>query len=214
MAVEMDGNVRMRGDIGPGVDVTIRAESGRLRVVSGNELIGDWSVPDLGISALQEGFNIKVEGEEFVLRTSDDVAFAEELGLTAVSPRLGRLLAARHNPSDPELPPEAPQVPPHLAAIGLAVAGALIVLGGSILSGLGFIAGGILMIAVAFVMSIGVRAARGIASVVLLALIVAFGLSVSRVEPDTTEITAFGFIAGGLVVAVAVLVSGSLLQSE
>jgi hypothetical protein len=214
MAVEMDGNVRMRGDIGPGVDVIIRAESGRLRVVSGNELIGDWNLADLGINALQEGFNIKVEGEEFVLRTSDDVAFAEELGLTAVSPRLGRLLAARHNPSDPELPPEAPQVPPHLAAIGLAVAGALIVLGGSILSGLGFIAGGVLMIAVAFVMSIGVRVARGIASVVLLALIVAFGFSVSRVEPDTTEITAFGIIAGGLVVAVAVLVSGRLLESE
>lgn len=214
MAVELGGNVRMRGDIGPGVDVTVRAEKGRLRVVSGHELIGDWAVSGLGINALQDGFSIKAEGEEFILRTSDDVALAEELGLAAVSPRLGRLLAARHNPTEPEPLPEDPQVPPRLAAIGLAISGALIILGGSVLSGLGFIVGGVVMMAVAFVMSIGVRAARGIATVVLIALIGVFGFSVSRTEPDTTELTAFGLVAGGLVIAVSVLVSGSLRQPE
>lgn len=231
----MDGNVRMRGDTGPGVGVRVLADSGRLRLVSGNELVGDWMVTDIGFNALQEGFNIKAEGEEFILRTADDAAIADELGVTAVSPRLGRRLAARHNPQEPEPVPEAepPQVSSNLAAIGFAVAGALIVLGGAILNiavdpsadstvlraggvefWLAFIIGGVSMIAVAYVMSIGAPFARVIATVVLAAVVIVFGVAVSRTEARATELTAYGFIAGGLVVAVAVLVSGSLAQPE
>lgn len=233
MAVELDGNVRMRGDTGPGVGVTVVADGGRLRLVSGNELVGDWMVSDLGIAALQEGFNIKAEGEEFVLRTADDAAFAEELGIVALSPRLARRVAARHNPEIEDLP-EAPQIPSNLAAIGFAVAGALVVLGGSFLSitdrsavafrggeeagglafWLAFVIGGISMIAVAYVMSIGARGARVIAAVALVAVIIVFGFAVAGSEPGVTEITAYGFISGGLVVGVAVLVSGSLRQSD
>ncbi len=233
MAVELDGNVRMRGDTGPGVGVTVVADGGRLRLVSGNELVGDWMVSDIGIAALQEGFNIKAEGEEFVLRTADDAVFAEELGIVALSPRLARRVAARHNPEIEDLP-EPPQIPSNLAAIGFAVAGALVVLGGSFLSitgrsavafrgeaeagglafWLAFVIGGISMIAVAYVMSIGARGARVIAAVALVAVIIVFGFAVAGSEPGVTEITAYGFISGGLVVGVAVLVSGSLRQSD
>lgn len=233
MAVELDGNVRMRGDTGPGVGVTVVADGGRLRLVSGNELVGDWMVSDIGIAALQEGFNIKAEGEDFVLRTADDAAFAEELGIVALSPRLARRVAARHNPEIEDLP-EPLQIPSNLAAIGFAVAGALVVLGGTFLSitdrsavafrggeeagglafWLAFVIGGISMIAVAYVMSIGARGARVIAAVALVAVIIVFGFAVAGSEPGVTEITAYGFISGGLVVGVAVLVSGSLLQSD
>jgi hypothetical protein len=232
MAVDLDGNVRMRGDTGPGVTVRIVVDHGRLRLVSGNELIGDWMVTDVGVNALQEGFNIKAEGEEFVLRTEDDVAFAEEIGVAAASPRLARRLAVRHNPEEHAEIPE-PQISSNLAAVGLAVAGALIVLGGVFLDlggndrasqsdpangssfWLAFVIGGALMIAVAFVMSIGARAARGVATVVLLGLIVVFGLAVSQTPGSAaTQLTAYGFIAGGLVVGVAVLSSGSLRPSE
>lgn len=235
MAVELDGNVRMRGDTGPGVGVKILAEEGRLRLISGNELVGDWVVGDIGVNALNEGFNIKAEGEEFVLRTVDDAAFAEEIGIMAVSPRLGRRLAARHNPEVRDAAPEPPQMSSNLAAVGFAVAGALIVLGGTFLNiaapgnaallrgraggggfefWLAFIIGGILMIAIAYVMSIGARSARAIASLSLLAVVVAFGFAVRRSSAGAGEITAYGFIAGGLVVGVAVLVSGSLRQGE
>jgi len=228
MAVELDGNVRMRGDTGPGVGVKVLAGEGRLRLLSGEEVVGDWQVEGIGISALQEGFNIKAEGEEFILRTNDDVALAEELHVTAVSPRLARRLAARHNPEYEEAPPDPPQISSNLAAISYAVAGALVVLGGSLLSAaesaasLGggvefwivFVFGGILMIASALVMSIGTRLARLIATIALGGVIVTFGFAVNQAVAGATRLTAYGFIAGGIVVGVAVLVSGSLRQSD
>ena len=222
MAVELDGNVRMRGDSSPGVSVKVIAEEGRLRLVAGNELVGDWSVSDIGVNALQDGFTIKAEGEEFVLRTEDDVAFATELGVTAVSPRLGRRLAVSTNPEEPSPPPEARDDSANLAAIGFAVAGALIVLGGTFLDDvetgtdyrLYFVVGGVLMIALAYVMSIGARVAQVVASVLLVAMVVVFGVAIQQSAPGTTQLTAFGFIAGGIVVGVAVLVSGSLSRSD
>lgn len=223
MPVELDGNVRMRGDTGPGVGVKVLAGEGRLRLISGDELVGDWLVDGIGISVLQEGFNIKAEGEEFILRTNDDVALAEELHVTAVSPRLARRLAARHNPEYEELPPEPPRISSNLAAVGYAVAGALVVLGGSLLSAaddspfdfwIAFVVGGILMIGSAYVMSIGTGFARVMAAIVLAAMILTFGFAVSQMVAGTTQLTAYGFIAGGLVVGVAILVSGSLRQSQ
>lgn len=235
MAVELEGNVRMRGDTGPGVGVRIVAEDRRIRLVSGNELVGDWTLPEIGITALQDGFNIKAEGEEFILHTEDDVALADEIGVAAASPRLARRLAARHNPEEPPASEEPQAISSNLAAIGFALAGALVVAGGTFLSNLGdsgsgaapltselggddfefwlaFVIGGILMIGVAYVMSIGARIARLVATIVLIGVIVAFGFAVSNAEADATQLTAYGFIAGGLVVGVAVLFSGSLRQ--
>lgn len=231
MAVELDGNVRMRGDTGPGVGVKVFAGEGRLRLLAGDEVVGDWLVDGIGMNALQEGFNIKAEGEEFILRTNDDVALAEELHVTAVSPRLGRHLAARHNPEYDEVAPEPPRISSNLAAVGYAVAGALVALGGSFLAGgsgsaaegvagsdfdfwIAFVVGGVLMIAAAYVMSIGTRLARLSATIVLGAVVVVFGFAVNQAVADTAQLTAYGFIAGGLVVGVAVLVSDSLRQSE
>jgi hypothetical protein len=235
MAVELDGNVRMRGDIGPGVAVRVLADRGRIRLVSGNELVGDWQVSQIGVNALNEGFNIKAEGEEFVLRTEDDVALAEEIGVAAASPRLARRLASRHNPEERALPEDPLPVPTSLGAIGLAVAGALILLGGTFLNlggGVGpnattgdpeangfefwlaFIIGGVLMIGIGYAMSIGMRIARVIAIAVLVGLIAVFGLAIAGAEADNSRLTAYGFIAGGLVVGVTVLSSGSLRQPD
>lgn len=228
MTVELDGNVRMRGDTGPGVRVQVLADGHRLRLVSGNELVGDWQISNIGIVVLQEGFNVKAEGEEFVLRTQDDVALAEAIGVAAASPRIARRIAARHNPEAPPEPEEPTPIRSNLGAIGLAVAGGLIILGGSFLnldgggnetaSGgdfwIAFVMGGVLMIASAFVMSIGTRFARTVAAVLLIAMIIAFGFLVSGTSADASELTAYGFIAGGLVVGVAVLFSGSLRQPD
>lgn len=230
MAVELDGIVRMRGETGPGVRVRVLAENRRLRLVSGDDLVGDWQVGDIGINALQDGFSIKAEGEEFVLRTEDDVALASEIGISAASPRLARLLAARHNPEEPPpLQEEEYPISSNLAAVGFAVAGAMVVLGGVILdqttppqtlsgeaSGssfqfwIAFVVGGILMMAAAYVMSIGTRFARTIALVILLTMVVVFGFAVAETEAATSQLAAYGFIAGGLVVGVSVLFSGSL----
>ena len=218
----------MRGDTGPGVRVQVVADAQRLRLVSGNELVGDWQLSRIGIVVLQDGFNIKAEGEEFVLRTEDDVALAEEIGVAAASPRIARQIAARHNPEARPEPDEPAPIRSNLGAIGFAVAGGLVVLGGSLLNLDGgssdtnsasefwipFVIGGVLMIAAAFVMSIGTRFARAAAAVLLTAMVILFGFMVSDTTADASELTAYGFIAGGLVVGVAVLFSGSLQQTE
>lgn len=235
MAVELDGTVRMRSDTGPGVGVRVLARNRKIRLVSGNELVGEWPVADIGIQALQDGFSIKAEGEEFILTTNDDVAFAEEIGISAASPRLARRIAMRGNPEEPEPAEEPPVISSKLGAIGFALAGALVVMGGVFLndrteSGVGafraqpesesfefwlaFVIGGALMIAVAYIMSIGTRIARSIAIVLLACLVVVFGFAVSQATASAGELTAYGFVAGGLVVGVAVLFSGSLSQSD
>ncbi len=234
MAVELDGNVRMRGDPGPGVGVRVVAQERRMRLVAGNELVGDWDISEIGITALQEGFSVKAEGEEFILRTEDDVSLAEEIGVAAASPRLARRLAARHNPEERPPPAETPSTPSNLGAIGIAVSGALLALGGTLLNAegvtssaladdaggdgfefwLAFIVGGVLMIGVAYVMSLGARLARIFAIALLVGVIVVFGFAVGDASADASELTAYGFVAGGIVVGVAVLFSGSAGRTD
>ncbi len=234
MAVELDGKVNMRGSAGPGATVRVFADPKRLKIVSGNDLVGDWERSEVGIVALHDGFSIRAEGEEFTLVTEDDVAFAEEFGIVAVSPRLARKMAARHNPEAVESKPVPIEISSNLAAIGFAVAGALVVLGGVLLnmspaeevsrfgefesSGsefwVAFVVGGALMVAAAFVMSIGTPVSRLVATVALFAVVAMFVWTVSTTEANSGELTAYGFIAGGVVVGVAVLVAGSLRSRD
>lgn len=218
----------MRGDTGPGVRVQVFADGERLRLVSGNELVGDWRIDQIGIQVLQAGFNIRAEGEEFVLHTEDDAVLADEIGVSAASPRLARRMAARHNPPDRPGDREPTPIRSNLGAIGYALAGALVILGGTFLnpengSGgestgfdfwLAFVVGGVLMIGAALVMSLGARLARIVAAVLLVAMIVIFGVLVSTDDANVTELTAYAFIAGGLVVGVAILFSGSARQAD
>ena len=233
MALELDGNVTMRGDIGPGIRVQVVADGKRIRIVSGNELLGDWVLSDIGIAALNDGFNIRAEGEEFVLHTDDDVALADEIGLSAATPRLARMMATRHNPE--ERPPDELPVPErsNLPAVGFAVGGAMIVLGGTFLNiqdsrqppalagdpsavefWLAFVVGGVLMIGSAYLMSKGAKVARIVASALLVAMVVMFGILVSNSNAASSELAAYVVIAGGIVVGVAVLFSGSLGSSD
>jgi hypothetical protein len=235
MAVELNGSVKMHADSGPGVSVRVIVQNRRLRITSGDELVGDWPVEEIGIKALQDGFSVKVEGEEFLLRTSDDVALADEIGLASASPRLARRMATRHNPEEPELTEGSPPaVSTGLGAIGFALAGALVVLGGFFASDfvgfgaqaatrqaaggldfwLAFVVGGVLMVAAAFVMSISKRVGRLSAIALLVAMIIVFGFAVAETDVRSGELTAFGFVAGGLVVGVAVLASGSLREPD
>lgn len=239
VAVETNGTVRMRGDSGPGVAVVVLADEGHLRIVSGDEVVGEWELDDIGINALQDGFAIRAEGEEFVLKAADEVGLAEEMGLVAASPRLARKVAKSHNPEaslesvQSEKPAERRS---DVGAIAFALGGALVLLGGSFLrvapttgsaptaqelnaSGgeefwLSFVVGGLLMVVVAFVMSIGTKWARAVALVVLAGVIVLFGFAVSNGTSDPSYLTAYGFVAGGLVVGVAALFSGSLNGSD
>ena len=230
MAVELAGKVRMSEGPADETRVRVQVEGGSLRLRARDEILGEWPVDEIGIQSLNEGFLVRAEGEEFLLITEDDAAFAEEMELKAVSPRLAKQVAARHRPDDPALPPEQPEPKPSGAGpLAFALSGALIVVGASILGSidanvvrgqdeiteglefwLAFTIGGVLMIATAYILSIGARWGR-VAAILSLAIVtLVFGLAITDTPTDATHLTAYGFLAGGLVIGVAVVFGGLL----
>jgi hypothetical protein len=227
----------MRGETTPGVEVEVLADGVRISLLHNDELIGDWDVEDIGIQSLNDGFAIRAEGEEFVLRTDDDVAVAREMGLVAASPRLARKLAAAQNPDRPmPADPEPVRVSSNLSVLGFALASMMTIVGGfllradtsltsvqtTIMAGLGsdgnfwsaFVIGGILMLAVALVMARNMPWARTAAIVVVAGLVILFGLAAQAATPDADHLLAYGFIAGGLVVAIAIVFAGSFGEPD
>lgn len=77
------------------LEVTLDLTEERLLLHTGRSMIGDWSLEDLLIRGEDDGFHIRVEGEEVVITTNDDPGLAIELGLRAASPRLRRQMATR-----------------------------------------------------------------------------------------------------------------------
>ncbi|HEX6300717.1 MAG TPA: hypothetical protein VF148_09670, partial [Acidimicrobiia bacterium] len=220
MAVETRGIVLMRGERGPGVEVEVRADESRLSIVSGSELIGNWEVGSFGIKSLHEGFSIFAEGEEFVLRTDDDVGLAGELGLQTASPRMARRVAASRRPKDLPWPDPVPAQPrSYVAAITVALGGVLILVGSALLradpalddrsveTGLkvvgnfwsAFGAGGLLMIVAALALAARIRMAKALAILSVVALVIVFGNAAQQSTPEADLLIAYGFIAGGIV---------------
>ncbi len=230
MPLQTHGVIRMRGETAPPVSVLVLADAGKLQLLSGDEVIGEWDIDDLGITSLHDGFNIRVEGEDMTLKTDDDVALADELGLGAASHRLARRMAAAHT-AEPEPVPEIDEARSNLAAIVFALGGVLVLAGGILLGSdpetasegidvfdigqlsrfwLAFVVGGMLMAAVAFILSLGARWARYAAIASVLGLVVLFAVAAQGAVPDSNHLLAYGFVAGGIVVGVAVLFSGGL----
>lgn len=232
MAVETRGTVQMRGEQGPGVRVEVLADGPRLSLLHREELIGEWEVGAIGIQSLHEGFAIRAEGEEFVLKTDDDAGLAREIGLIAASPRMARKVAASQNPDPPPAPDREPVViRSSLGAIAFALGGVMALAGAFLLrddaalspagrtagEGMGaggnfwfaFAVGGLLMVAVAFVMARRARWSRMAAIIAVATLVIVFGFAAQSATPDADHLLAYGFIAGGMVVGTAVVFAGS-----
>jgi hypothetical protein len=84
----------MHGDDSP-LDVVIDLENERMLIRTRTMVLGEWSLSDVGVHSEHDGFHLRIEGEQVILRTEDDAGFATEIGLRAASPRLRRLMAAR-----------------------------------------------------------------------------------------------------------------------
>ena len=230
MPLQTRGVVRMRGETTPPVSVLVHVDAGKLQLLSGDEAIGEWDIDDLGITSLHDGFSIHVEGEEMMLKTDDDVALADELGLGTASPRLARRMAAAHT-VEPGPEPVVEEAKSNLAAIVFALGGVLVLAGGILLGSnpataseridvldigqlsrfwLAFVFGGLLMAAVAFILSLGARWARYVAVAAVLGVVILFAVAAQEAVPDSNHLLAYGFVAGGIVVGVAVLFSGGL----
>jgi hypothetical protein len=213
----------MRGETTPGVEVEVFADGVRISLLHRDELIGEWEIGDIGIQSLHDGFAIRAEGEEFVLKTDDDVALAKEMGIVAASPRLARKVAASQKPDRP-LPadPEPVKVSSALGAIGFALGGVMTIAGGFLLradtsSGdfwLAFILGGVLLVGVGVVMALNKAWARTAAIVVVAGFVILFGLAAQSATSDADHLLAYGFIAGGLVVGIAIVFAGSFVDPD
>ena len=237
MAVETQGTVQMRGEAGRGVRVEVLADGARLSLLHDDELIGEWEVGAIGIQSLQDGFAIRAEGEEFVLKTDDDAGLALEIGIIAASPRLARKVAASQNQDVPlRTDPEPVVIKSNLGAIAFALGGVMALAGGVLLGGdptqagigasagqgsgsgrnfwFAFVVGGLLMVGAALAIVRRTKWSRTAAIIAVSALAVVFGLAARNATPDADHLLAYGFIAGGIVLGVAVIAAGSFGEPD
>ncbi len=91
---EFRGSFRMAHESGPGVGVVIDLDDEQVLIKSGVAVLGRWPLDEVGIRGEDDGFHLRIEGEEAVFVTADDVEFAQAVGLQAMAPRLRRRLGA------------------------------------------------------------------------------------------------------------------------
>ncbi|MFO7292714.1 MAG: hypothetical protein FWJ92_09020 [Actinomycetes bacterium] len=89
-----EGKLRVQGEQDPPISVEIDLDGERMRIQAGEVEIGDWSLEELRISAMLDGFHVRVAGEEMILDVEDDGRFALDLGLKTAPPPLRRRMAA------------------------------------------------------------------------------------------------------------------------
>ena len=90
-----DGSMRLTDRSDVPLEVTVDLTDERMLLHTSSSIIGDWALEELLIRGEDDGFHVRVEGEEVVITTNDDPGLALELGLRSASPRLRRLMAAR-----------------------------------------------------------------------------------------------------------------------
>jgi len=88
-----EARLRMYGDAGPPLGVAVDISDRRMHVKSGDTEVADWSMDEIRVSALEDGFHIRAEGEDIVLEVEDDARFAVELGLRNAHPDLRKRMA-------------------------------------------------------------------------------------------------------------------------
>jgi hypothetical protein len=91
-----DGSLRMANPDSPVLQVMIDLTEERMLLHAGSDVLAEWSLDELLIRGEDDGFHVRVEGEEAIIHTNDDPGLALELGLRSASPRLRRQMAARN----------------------------------------------------------------------------------------------------------------------
>lgn len=81
---------------GPALQVLVNLTEERMILHTDSKVLGDWSLGELLIRGEDDGFHVRLEGEEVIIRTNDDPGLALELGLRSASPRLRRQMATRN----------------------------------------------------------------------------------------------------------------------
>jgi hypothetical protein len=99
---QFNGSLRLMGEVGPGLTVLIDlTDEHRLHITAASDVIGDWPLEAVGIRAADDGFHVLAEGDEVVIRTDNDPAFALAVGLRNAPTLLRRQMSdlLRHDPA-------------------------------------------------------------------------------------------------------------------
>ncbi len=88
-----DATLRMYGDAGPPLNVVVQITDAHLHLRTGQSEVADWPLSEIRVTALEDGFHVRAEGEDVVLEVADDARFAVELGLRNAHPALRKRMA-------------------------------------------------------------------------------------------------------------------------
>lgn len=88
------GFLHLSGDTEPPIKVEIDLSEERLAMKAGDVEVADWALDEIRVSAIDEGFRVRAEGEELILEVEEDGRFAVDLGIRAAPPTLRRRIAA------------------------------------------------------------------------------------------------------------------------
>ena len=76
-----DGSLKLAGQDAP-VRVAIDLTDDHVMRITAEQIeIGEWTIGQLAVKALEDGFHMIAEGEELIIRTNNDPAFALALGV-------------------------------------------------------------------------------------------------------------------------------------
>jgi hypothetical protein len=89
-----EGVLRIEGANDAPVHVVIDLSDDRMTLTAGDIELAAWPRDEIRISALQDGFHIRAEGEVVVLDVTEDARFALDLGLRNAHPTLRRRMSA------------------------------------------------------------------------------------------------------------------------
>lgn len=87
------GKLLMPDRIKIGVNVVVDVETDTLSIKAGEHVIGVWPRSEVGIRGEDDGFHLRMEGEEVVLVISNEADFALAVGMRAASPIMRRRIS-------------------------------------------------------------------------------------------------------------------------
>jgi hypothetical protein len=88
-----DGSLKLAGEAAP-IKVAIDLTDDNLMKISADEVeIGQWTIGQVAVRALEDGFHMIADGEEIVIRTDNDPAFALVLGIRNAPTQLRRQMS-------------------------------------------------------------------------------------------------------------------------
>ncbi len=90
---DFEGVLRTPTERDTAIRVVIDLTEERLRLRSTDTEIADWSLDEIRVNALSDGFHVKAEGEEIILDLTKDAEFAVALGLGSAPVDLARRMS-------------------------------------------------------------------------------------------------------------------------